>query len=70
MRVLSSHELLFDFKAGKKLTVQELQKQKAEGSYFAKMLDTIMITSSRPIFNALVLHVHGGGFVSMSSGSH
>ncbi len=34
------------------------------------MLDTIMISSSRPVFNSLILHVHGGGFVSMSSGSH
>jgi len=34
------------------------------------MLDTIMIAPSKPIFNSLILHVHGGGFVSMSSGSH
>jgi len=34
------------------------------------MLDQVLITPSRPNYNALVIHVHGGGFVSMSSGSH
>ena len=34
-----------------------------------KMLDTFLFTIP-PLEKALIIHVHGGGFVSMSSGSH
>jgi hormone-sensitive lipase len=34
-----------------------------------RMIDTIL-SPKRTVAKALVIHVHGGGFVAMSSGSH
>jgi hormone-sensitive lipase len=33
------------------------------------MIDSVL-TPNKPRHNSLIIHVHGGGFVSMSSGSH
>lgn len=59
----------YDFTSGKLRQPQEIEEERKKSSMIYRMLDS-MINPKKKSANALVIHVHGGGFVAMSSGSH
>ena len=61
--------MLFDFETGRIRTEEELRQKQDNASIFGKVMQLIGGTSVNRA-NAIIIHVHGGGFVAMSSGSH
>ena len=59
----------YDFETGRLRNDNELATMYNSQNFVFKMINQA-INPKRKKVNALIIHVHGGGFVSMSSGSH
>ena len=76
VRVLCSKDLPVDFSSGLVSDIPLLESSdgevpKLKETFFEKMIKQIKPKELKKLNNkAAILHVHGGGFVSMSSGSH
>lgn len=61
--------MLFDFETGLLRKENEVLRSQEPQNLVFKLIKSV-ISPRRQKANALIIHVHGGGFVSMSSGSH